>query len=223
MDFSQAQREGFILAYVEFFSSQADDHEDEYTLRMRAESLLKGCAEHFRQAISHVAAKHAVIDPTKHDEFVARAVQLSQVSSYEEYEAIARRLINEFPRTTKFLEWWLRLSIARMIMKSQRVMEEDLWHSLSSTTNAQEAGHWAMYCSAGTDHSLMSGLEALYAAVDSFKMLDTAAKSRYPSMCWTSWLTPSQRGTKKSLRLRKTREAYGPRTRSHPSPLRSIG
>jgi hypothetical protein len=175
---------------------------------MHVESLLKGCAEHFRQAISRVAAKHAVVDPTKHDEFVAHALQLSQVSSYEEYKAIARRLINEFPHTTKFLEWWLRPSIARMIMKSQQVMEEDLWHSLPSTTNAQEAGHWAMYRSAGTDHSLMSRLEALYAAVDSFKTLDTTAKSRYPSMCSTSWLTPSQRGTKKSFWLRKTREAY---------------
>jgi hypothetical protein len=172
MDFSQAQREGFILAYIDLYTSRPGESRDELVLRDSAESLLKGCAEHFRQAVSRVSVKHAVVDPTRHDDFMRRAIRLSKVSSYDEYERVARALINEFPRITMFLAWWLRPLRAKMIMKSQRVMEEELWHSLPDTTNAQEAAHWAMYRAAGTDHSLLSGLEALHAVAVSYEKLD---------------------------------------------------
>ncbi|EKM79081.1 hypothetical protein AGABI1DRAFT_128246 [Agaricus bisporus var. burnettii JB137-S8] len=61
-------------------------------------------------------------------------------------------------------------------MASQRAMEDDVWHSLPDTTNAQEAAHWATYRAAGTNHSLLAGLEALHAVVAAFKTLDGGAK-----------------------------------------------
>ncbi|XP_006464141.1 hypothetical protein AGABI2DRAFT_120917 [Agaricus bisporus var. bisporus H97] len=179
MDFSQAQREGFILAYIELYSTQPGEVRDETTLRNTAEGLLKGCTEHFRQAASHVGVKHAVVDPSKQDDFVNRVIRLSKVSAYEDYEKIARGLINEFPRATKFLAWWLRPSRAKMIMESQRAMEDDLWNLLPDTTNAQEAAHWATYRAAGTNHSLLSGLEALHAVVEAFERGDVGAKRKY--------------------------------------------
>lgn len=60
VDFSLAQRNGWIEAYVEY-RLQAGSQDDEEDLRTRASQLLRGCREHFRQSVTRVARNHAII------------------------------------------------------------------------------------------------------------------------------------------------------------------
>ncbi|KAJ3804259.1 hypothetical protein F5876DRAFT_53619 [Lentinula aff. lateritia] len=53
-------------------------------------------------------------------------------------------------------------------------MEPDVWNSILSTTNAQEAQHWKLYSAVGRDHGLLEGLEALHAVAETTVKLFTA-------------------------------------------------
>jgi hypothetical protein len=173
MDFSQAQREGFILAFIDLYTELGDERDDD-ELRQAGEALLKGCAEHFRQALTRASNIHAVIEAGSRNDFVLRAHHLSSATEYEDFERIGRSLYKDYPRIINFLDWWLSPVRAMMIIKSKRVMEQELWTSLPDTTNGAEGGHWSIYCTVGTNHSLLSGLEALDAVSQT---LERQAKS----------------------------------------------
>ncbi|KAG1717558.1 hypothetical protein EDB19DRAFT_2001825 [Suillus lakei] len=53
-------------------------------------------------------------------------------------------------------------------------MDPVLWMGLPSTTNAQEAMHWKLYCAAGKNHRLLDGLVFLYAFALGYEKLAAA-------------------------------------------------
>ena len=53
MDFSQAERLGFILAFKLFWNGCQDGRSDE-ELEEAAERILRSCEEHFRQSVTQV-------------------------------------------------------------------------------------------------------------------------------------------------------------------------
>jgi hypothetical protein len=68
MDFSEAERLGFILAFVEFWNLRADSRTDE-ELSATAGRLLRGCEEHFRAGVTRVARINGAVPPYMKEAF----------------------------------------------------------------------------------------------------------------------------------------------------------
>ncbi|KAF8189274.1 hypothetical protein K438DRAFT_1593489, partial [Mycena galopus ATCC 62051] len=64
VDFSGAQRNGFILAFVDFWLEHAPGERGVDQLLATAPTLLKGCAQHFRNQITRVKKISGVVDPS---------------------------------------------------------------------------------------------------------------------------------------------------------------
>ena len=56
-----------------------------------------------------------------------------------------------------------------MIFRSMRLMDQALWDAIPETTNAEEAMHWVLYCSAGYHREAIEGIAGLMAFADSFQ------------------------------------------------------
>ncbi|KAJ7771904.1 hypothetical protein B0H14DRAFT_2402183, partial [Mycena olivaceomarginata] len=69
VDFSAAQRNGFILAYVDFWLHWAPGERDADELLEAAPKLLKGCRQHFRNQVTRVKKIGGVVDPAQTDVF----------------------------------------------------------------------------------------------------------------------------------------------------------
>ncbi|KAJ7703657.1 hypothetical protein B0H17DRAFT_872502, partial [Mycena rosella] len=67
VDFSTAERNGFILAYVDFWLQHASNARSIDELCDAAPKLLKGCEQHFRNQITRVKKISGVVDPSKRD------------------------------------------------------------------------------------------------------------------------------------------------------------
>ncbi|KAF8173335.1 hypothetical protein K438DRAFT_1551160, partial [Mycena galopus ATCC 62051] len=65
VDFSEAQRNGFILAYVDFWLQHAPGERDVPELLETAPKLLKGCRQHFRSQVARIKKISGVVDPAQ--------------------------------------------------------------------------------------------------------------------------------------------------------------
>ncbi|KAJ7576076.1 hypothetical protein C8J56DRAFT_1062520 [Mycena floridula] len=139
VDFSQAQRKGFILAFIQFWLGQTSNTRSPAQLAKDAVKLIKGCTQHFRSGVTRVSRISGVIAPDQRDNFIHRSHALLNVDTpatlYEQQDEIVRL----FPKTLPFFKWWLWKEIAMMLFKSVREMNPSLWNSLPDTTNAGES------------------------------------------------------------------------------------
>lgn len=179
VDFSEAERVGFILAFVEFWSLRPGNERTTEQLNEAATSLLKGCLQHFRSGIARVKRISGVIPPDRADAFEARVLALLTAPDSNEFRARGAVVIRDFPQSKTWLQWWMRESHASMLFTSERKMEPEIWESIPDSTNAEEAMHWKMYCAAGRDHDLMDGLLALNAVAAHFRCLYTGTISNF--------------------------------------------
>ncbi|KAJ7200632.1 hypothetical protein GGX14DRAFT_314236, partial [Mycena pura] len=69
VDFSDAQRNGFILAFVDFWTRCAPNERTEQQLRADGAALLKGCKQHFENQITRVSKISRVVAPDKRELF----------------------------------------------------------------------------------------------------------------------------------------------------------
>uniref|UniRef100_D8PWE0 PHD-type domain-containing protein n=1 Tax=Schizophyllum commune (strain H4-8 / FGSC 9210) TaxID=578458 RepID=D8PWE0_SCHCM len=165
VDFSEAQRLGFIQAYIAFRANNVNDLDDEFLVKElegRAERLLKGCQQHFRAQVTRVSAISGVVSADQREDFKRRAGFLLDVNSYETFQGLADDLLRDFPNIKPWLEWWMRPVHAQMLFRCDRVMDEGLWEAIPDTTNAQESLHHKMYTALGAGNfSLLDGLRSL--------------------------------------------------------------
>lgn len=192
MDFSEAERNGFIEGFVTFWTNRGDDTRSEADLREDASRLLRGCREHFRAGVTRLSRISGVIPPEKRDAFVQRAVGLLLVPTEDEFSLRAKLILRDFPKTASWLNWWIRPAHASMLFDAHRKMDITIWDSIPDTTNAEEAMNWKLYAAAGRNHALMEGLHSLYAVAAYYERLyrETLSKSLHCSCC-TSSLTNS--------------------------------
>jgi len=163
MDFSEAERNGFIEAFVTFWSNRGDDTRSKADLREDASCLLRGCQEHFRAGVTRLSRISGVIPVEKRHAFVQRAVALLSVPTEDEFSLRAKLILRDFPKTASWLNWWIRPAHASMLFEAHRKMDIAIWEAIPVTTNAEEAMHWKLYAAAGRNHSFMEGLRSLYA------------------------------------------------------------
>jgi hypothetical protein len=163
MDFSEAERNGFINGFTSFWLGREDDDRSESDLREAARRVLRGCKEHFRAGVTRLSRINGVIPPATREIFVSRALELVSTPTSEEFLEYARLIIRDFPETATWLAWWLRPAHASMLFESQKVMDPKIWESIPDTTNAEEAMNWKLYSAAGRNHDFFNGLNGLYA------------------------------------------------------------
>ncbi|KAJ7884708.1 hypothetical protein B0H13DRAFT_2537126 [Mycena leptocephala] len=175
LDFSAAERNGFILGFVDFWLKHAPGQRSIDELIDAAEKLLKGCAQHFRNQITRVKKISGVVDPSKTDIFANYARKLLSCETMEEFLSHANDFIAAFPRAESWIRWWMIPAHACMLFPSFRVMNPDLWDSIPATTNAEEAMHWKLYAALGRFLALLEGLKALYKFASHYQRLSDAA------------------------------------------------
>ncbi|KAJ7239613.1 hypothetical protein B0H12DRAFT_970817, partial [Mycena haematopus] len=69
VDFSDAQRNGFIQAFVDFWLEFEPDGRKERELNQAAAGLLKGCRQHFDNQITRVARISRIVGPERKSQF----------------------------------------------------------------------------------------------------------------------------------------------------------
>ncbi|KAH6884754.1 hypothetical protein BKA70DRAFT_1124602, partial [Coprinopsis sp. MPI-PUGE-AT-0042] len=169
MDFSEAEKQGFVMAYVEFWLSHEENELTEEELVAEAEALLKGCRQHFNSGITRVKKISGVVPVHLKAAFQHRAESLVGAETTEEFIRLGELLLRDFPKISSWLTWWLRPEVARRLFESQRIMEPALWKSLPESSNAEESLHWQFYAAQGKDHGVIEGFGALYAIAQAFE------------------------------------------------------
>ena len=72
VDFSEAERVGFSLAFVEFWLLHLDNTQSSEELHEVSLLLLKGCLQHFRSGVTQVKKISGAIPPALADAFEAQ-------------------------------------------------------------------------------------------------------------------------------------------------------
>jgi hypothetical protein len=147
-------------------------------LQVAAEHLLKGCREHYRAGVTRISRISGAVPPGMADEFKKRALTLLDLLTSEEFISQAALLVRDFPKLGSWMEWWVRPVHASMLFESERKMDIELWQSLPSDNNAEEAMHWKLYKACGRDHEFLEGMYALFAFAVHYERLFEAASSK---------------------------------------------
>ncbi|KAJ6559943.1 hypothetical protein B0H19DRAFT_912372, partial [Mycena capillaripes] len=145
VDFSDAQRNGFVDAFVDFWLEFAPQGRKESELRQAAAALLKGCRQHFDNQITRVARISRIVGPDRQARFRKLAKELLRQKTMKGLRACAAELIQEFPGAKPWVKWWMRPSHASMLFLVASGMALKLWESLPATTNGAEAMHHRIY------------------------------------------------------------------------------
>ena len=176
MDFSEAERGGFIEAFISFWNRRPENERTDSQLRDDAGRILKGCKEHFRAGVTRISRIGGVIPVEQREYFVIGLLSCPTDTKFREE---AREIIQKYPKMASWLEWWLRPAHASILFESQRVMDIAIWDSIPDTTNAEEAMHWKLYSAAGKNHSFFERLRSLRAVSQHFELLHKARLSKF--------------------------------------------
>ncbi|KAF8069336.1 hypothetical protein FPV67DRAFT_1415419, partial [Lyophyllum atratum] len=139
------------------------------------EALIRGCQEHFRAGVTRVSRISGAVPPNMTEYFVARAMALLDAPDTGEFLSRCALIIRDYPKLESWLSWWMRPGNASRLFESERAMDIDVWDSLPSTTNAEEAMHWKLYSGCGKDHNFLGGMRALHAAAVYYERLHHGA------------------------------------------------
>ncbi|KAJ7067608.1 hypothetical protein C8F01DRAFT_1342824 [Mycena amicta] len=169
VDFSQAQRLGFVMAFVEYWESVPGSTRDRDALIKAASGLLRGCERHYREQINRVKKISKIVEPAQQHLFENYALQLLQAKSVEELVEIARKFLIAFPGASGWIRWWLAPHIAQMLFESVSTMSPQNRAKLEATTNAAEAMNSRLYDMVEMQNPLFPGLRGLIRAVSIFE------------------------------------------------------
>lgn len=167
VDFSQAQREGFTEAYINYALRQHPrrEHLPEETIkglkkeyRQRAQSLLKGCAQHFKASVNRIARNDAVIPSNEVEDF-QRHIQIlvSKDTAVELFEETWQKLLKKWPKTFGWACWWRKPDNEGQAFPAMRKMPRTLDQQIPDTTNPQESLHNYYYETVDRDHDILQG------------------------------------------------------------------
>ncbi|KAJ7604282.1 hypothetical protein DFH06DRAFT_1310588 [Mycena polygramma] len=169
LDFSTAQRNGFISAFVEYMCaripgwntlSEASRTAEAKALRVRAEALIKGCIVHWKRSLHKIKAIVGVKHLFRFEGLIS--ILESEGTTAAEFLQAVEQLRAEFPEIRPWLAWWVLPGNGSMIFPAMQKMPAELRAKLPDSTNASESGHWLLYRAVGTKFDLFEGIRRLY-------------------------------------------------------------
>ncbi|KAI9273123.1 hypothetical protein BDA99DRAFT_284548 [Phascolomyces articulosus] len=134
MDFSSAQRNGFLLAYRQYTFGRDDGLK-----------YLKGCYMHWMQSVQRVSSNGNAVPRDERQNFLKLANTIRTTTDKQEFITTRNKIIQRFPILRKWLTWWLNPSISSMIFNYNSSMKTTLKSHISRTSNAIEAYHHVLY------------------------------------------------------------------------------
>ncbi|EGG05220.1 uncharacterized protein MELLADRAFT_88235 [Melampsora larici-populina 98AG31] len=145
VDFSAAQKKGFIAAYMDVFNERDP---------AKALDKLKGCHEHYRQSITRVKKNRNIVDVSQVGNFKRLAydllepVQPGGKSLGDKFDHIFRL----FPKSKAWLDWWNTADIHSMLFTAcgrlpldDPPLPDEPEADVPDTTNGQESMHRQYY------------------------------------------------------------------------------
>lgn len=136
MDFSDAQRGGFIQAYHEI------------TARDDGIKYVKGCRVHFKRNVFKMAEAYKQQhggEKTRKKEISKLATSLTLAKTEDEYNAILSNLAEKFHIAKSWIKWWNRNDVRTTIFPAVSAMKQDLQDHPTTDTNAVESFHNEVY------------------------------------------------------------------------------
>ncbi|KAJ7276589.1 hypothetical protein C8J57DRAFT_1713894 [Mycena rebaudengoi] len=176
VDFSDAQRNGFIDAFMDFWLEFSPSGRNERKLKKAAARMLKGCRQHFDNQITRVARISRIVGPERQSMFRKFAKALLNQKNMKDLRTCTTEFIEEFPDAKPWVNWWMRPAHASMLFLVASGMTRKLWDSLPSTTNAVESMHHRIYRMIGRRNTLFYGLEGLVRICETFERSYDAAR-----------------------------------------------
>lgn len=135
MDFSRAQRNGFIQALRVCFGLN----------EAQAMPFLKGCYMHWKQSVQKVVSNYSAVPSDKSRRFLSLVHEMQTTTDEFVFIQSAQSILREFPNTRPWLRWWVQPSICSLIFNCRTVMKEELKQHESRTSNAIESYHSSLY------------------------------------------------------------------------------
>ncbi|EGG11013.1 uncharacterized protein MELLADRAFT_92442 [Melampsora larici-populina 98AG31] len=161
VDFSSAQKQGFVGAYMDVFNKRDRD---------KAMSKLKGCCEHYRQSITRITRNRGVVPAGDNGTFEDMALNLLEpdkpngLNLAQRFESLAKA----YPAAKPWIAWWNTADIEAMLFCARRRLPLDdpprydecgnEIDELPETTNGQESMHRQYYILTDGKCTLLQGL-----------------------------------------------------------------
>jgi hypothetical protein len=120
-------------------------------LRLAAQALLKGCEYHYAKSVARVSRLGDTVSPNTKKDFRRHCSQLVKLKSQADFHKTVEHIKKQWPRTRRWLEWWLIPEYACMLFTSLRKMSPEAAAKLPSTSNPEEAIHASLYRTVGKD------------------------------------------------------------------------
>ncbi|KAI8136592.1 hypothetical protein BJV82DRAFT_675978 [Fennellomyces sp. T-0311] len=137
IDFSDAQRKGFLEAY---HIRSGKDNGIQY---------IKGCTVYFERNAKRLAKAYTndVHGGSKAKMYEMRMLlsKLHAVETKIEYKNILKQVLELYPQARQFVAWWNCKDVRGTIFPGVSTMNQRLFDHLTTTTNAVESQHNAMY------------------------------------------------------------------------------
>ncbi|EGG08523.1 uncharacterized protein MELLADRAFT_84704 [Melampsora larici-populina 98AG31] len=179
VDFSAAQKNGFIDAYMEVFNV----HD-----RKIAFLKLHGCEQHYQQAVTRISKNHKIVKVNMVATWKTkcRELLLPDEPGREDLETRFKELRRLFPLAKRWIDWWHAADVQAMLFPARKRIPEDdpplpeedssedetgnrdkrrRRPELPKTTNAQESLHRVYYMLCDGKCSIIEGMIQLFAFV----------------------------------------------------------
>ncbi|KAJ7210173.1 hypothetical protein GGX14DRAFT_626610 [Mycena pura] len=169
LDFSPAQRGGFVGAFVDFMCARipgwdvlSNDSRKLEAVRLKklAETLLRGCLIHWRRSLHKI---RQVIGASAFFRFdgLIRVLEGERTTPDEFVEAV-ELIRTEFVEIRLWLAWWTAENTAALIFPAVQKMPASVRARIPDSTNSVESSHWVLYRAVGQQFDLFEGIRRLY-------------------------------------------------------------
>ncbi|KAF7325897.1 hypothetical protein MKEN_00440500 [Mycena kentingensis (nom. inval.)] len=164
VDFSQAQRNGFIQAFTRYCRSFPEEQRSDDVIIKTAEALLKGCKRHFEEQINRVKRISRIVDPARQHLFANFAHRMLGAETIEDLLSVVADFIEVVPPCGGLDS-----------LVDEAVHRADDIHL---DTNAAEAMHDRLYDMLTRGNAVLPGLRGLVRAAEMFEKQYNAARRK---------------------------------------------
>jgi hypothetical protein len=149
VDFSEAERKGFITAFVDHYDERDDNTLSRTELTKIAKDILKGCRVHFQRGVVHTSNVSAAVNVHDKVTFRREAMKLLDLDDPDHLTCGVEAIVRRWPATASFFDWWTSKEHAGMLFPAAQQHKKALFDRLQDTSNAAESMHNKLYCGCG--------------------------------------------------------------------------